>query len=172
MPDPERGYRWGKFQAWSSLVVGVCLLLAAAFFDVGSGKTLAFAFFLTGSLHVWLWRGLLRKKRYGFVLYYVLIALIVHSILWLKPHPEVYVFTLWWLVPGIFYYPKRRREFGFGREKPKATGVQPTEPAATPEQVVAQSPEVVERDGIRRVGYEEWREAIARYRVEKMRERQ
>ena len=73
--------------------------------------------------------GFMDKRRYAFVGYYVLVALglfnyaRVTTIILLRPHtrfrhltPSVFVVVTlliasWWIVPAIFYYPKRWNEF-------------------------------------------------------------
>ena len=112
MPDPERGYRWGRFQGWSSLVIGVLFILAGPW--VSAEFRLRLATYTTGTTTVFLGIGLLGKKRYGFVLFYVVLALVgLETIIAPHWHPEAYVMAVcWWLIPAVFYYPKRYREFG------------------------------------------------------------
>ena len=109
-------YRWGLFQAWSSLAFGVCFLGVGSFMSSSRFLTLSVVICFHGSLLVCLWQGLLKKQSFGFVLYYIMLGLSFLAALYLllKPSPEAIAFFLWWLIPGIFYYPKRRREFGFG----------------------------------------------------------
>lgn len=122
----ERGYRWGRFQGWSSLAVGVLVYLITPFTSGPVGK---FDLYLTGALHIITGIGLLGKKRYGFVLLYVLAVRTALPALLGGPHhavPDILIqwtLFLWWALPALWYYPKRYREFGFRKK------VQ-TEPAA------------------------------------------
>jgi hypothetical protein len=169
--EPERGYRWGKFQAWSALVFAVAQFLLVRF---------PVSLFV-GVFFLYLWTGLLHKRRYGFVLMYV--ATVVATLagllhLAIDTRWDVFIQLLiagcFWGVPAAFYYPKRYWEFGFKGNQPRdsdpkpevrvvaATALQePTTPAALDG----------ENDSVRRVSYEEFREVVARYRVERMREK-
>jgi hypothetical protein len=121
----ERGYRWGRFQGWSALVFGVLVYLITPFTSGPVGK---FDLYLTGALHIITGIGLLGKKRYGFVLLYVLAARTALAALVGGPHhavPDILIqwtLFLWWALPALWYYPKRYREFGFRK---KAQAVQP-----------------------------------------------
>lgn len=57
----ERGYRWGRFQAWGALLFAVAQFVIVHF---------PVSLFI-GVFFLYLWTGLLRKRRYGFVLMYV-----------------------------------------------------------------------------------------------------
>ena len=165
-----RGYRWGRTQGWLAIFLGVVQLVLAPIW------LSPLMFFLMLGLGV----GLLRKRPYGFVLVYVVagIAVLAGAVqLILKPQPEVlvaFIITVCvWVIPAVMYYPQRKVDFGFARKEPPIRDSQTAETITVePEQAVAQKPESAEHDGIRMVGKEEWREAIARYRVQRMREKQ
>ncbi len=163
----ERGYRWGKFQAWASLVLGLVQFILQRSL-LASIPTLV--------LLIFLFTGLRHKRRYGFVLVYVVagLSLLGGAYELVVQGGErlgaIVISLCFWGIPAALYYPKRYREFGVGGgSKSVPTTVESPKPAAveTTQAVVASSGG--EDGGIRRVGYEEWREAIARARVEKMR---
>jgi hypothetical protein len=165
--ETGRGYRWGKFQAWGALAI------ALAQFVLVRGLLLPL---LLGAFFLALWRGLMQKQRYGFVLFYVCTVVAIGAgLLHLAVESTLDVFTqlvlagCFWGIPAAFYYPKRYREFGFG----KPATIQPTSEGGKRPAVEIAQVATASRGGegeIRRVGEEEWREAVARYRVEKMRE--
>jgi hypothetical protein len=164
----DKSYRWGKFQGWAALGLAVVqLLFMWRTFPVN---------LITAVLLLYVWTGLLHKHRYGFVFIYVMagvaflggLAGLVFEERWDLVGSMALAFCFW-AIPGAFYYPKRYREFGFGRgkesvtttvESPKTAAVEATQAA-----VVSNS---AEDAGIRKVGEEEWREAVARYRVKVM----
>jgi hypothetical protein len=168
----ERSYRWGKFQAWVSLVVGAVIFLTGPFaadFSMGLARC------IVGVLFLCVFAGLLHKHRYGFVLVYVTTGAVLLA--WFMPlltGGNVNVSgsvggLLFWGIPAAFYYPKRYREFGFGGgSKSGATTVESPKPAAVEATQAAVASSVGEDAGIRRVGEEEWREAVARHRVKLM----
>lgn len=120
----ERSYLWGKFQGW-----GAVLFAVAQFVLVPFPLSL-----LVGLLVLSLGVGLLRKRRYGFVLVYVVAGVsLVAGLVRLTIEPtgdavsQFVIAMCFWGIPAAFYYPKRYREFGFGK---------PTEaPAADPRAV-------------------------------------
>jgi uncharacterized membrane protein YiaA len=167
----ERGYRWGKFQAWVSLVAGAVIFLTGPFaadFSMGLARC------IVGVLFLCAFAGLLQKRRYGFVLVYVIAGLVLLT--WLVPLltgsmniSGTLGGLLFWVVPAAFYYPKRYREFGFGGgSKSVATTVEIPKPAAAEASQAAVASSGGEDAGVRKVGEEEWREAVARYRVKLM----
>src|SRR5208337_4861413 len=122
MPDPERGYRWGRFQAWFSLFLAVVQLFLWRTFPLNVA---------TGILLLFVWKGLLRKQRYGFWLVYVMAALaLVGGLFGLTMDKtwdrvgSIVMAICFWGIPGAFYYPKRYREFGVG--KPQQQEIAPT----------------------------------------------
>jgi|SRR5271166_1942201 len=128
MPDPERGYRWGRFQAWFSLFLAVVQLFLWRTFPLNVA---------TGILLLFVWKGLLRKHRYGFWLVYVMAALalvgglfgLAMSKTWDRVG-SIVIAICFWGIPGAFYYPKRYREFGVGKPKQEIASV-----AVTPSEV-------------------------------------
>jgi TPR repeat protein len=117
-------YSWGKFQGWALLIGGVF----AFFVMVGRGDIFGI---VSASLSALIGYGLIRKERWGHVLFFIgagiaaVIALFVGLLAILalssgsenasKTIAEAFALStvnvLWWIVPAIFYYPKRRREF-------------------------------------------------------------
>jgi len=94
---------------------------------------------LVGVLLLCLGIGVLRKRRYGFVLVYVVAGIVLLAgliRLAIEPGEDAisqFVMTVgFWGIPAAFYYPKRYREFGFGKpqqeQKPVAAVVQPESP--------------------------------------------
>jgi hypothetical protein len=163
----ERGYRWGKFQGWMALVIAVAQFVLVRF-------PLSL---VVGVLFLYLWTGLLHKRRYGFVLVYVVTGVaLLAGLFRLIIEPSWDVFTqvvitvCFWGIPGAFYYPKRYRDFGFGRGKESvATTTEIPKPAAMEVTQAAVASNGGEDAGvIRRVSEGEWREAVARHRVKLM----
>lgn len=110
----ERGYRWGRFQAWGALLFAVAQFVIVHF---------PVSLFI-GVFFLYFWTGLLRKRRYGFVLMYVTTGVaILAGLFHLAVEPTWDVFSqlviavCFWGIPAVFYYPKRYREFGFGKQK-------------------------------------------------------
>jgi hypothetical protein len=127
----ERGYRWGRFQGWATVALGVAEYLFAFWPSDGSVRFILYA---TGALHMVVGAGLLGKKRYGFVLLYLLAA--ISTLHGLTGGPSYlfdvivkWSYAFWWTIPALFYYPKRYREFGFGKQKQdEKAAVRLTEP--------------------------------------------
>jgi len=117
----QRGYRWGRFHGWSAFILGV-LLLMEGFQNSG---LLRWILCLSAAVYIIAGTGIYGKKRYGFVLLYVLVArsLLQFFLMGSARDRSDYLIPCllfaWWSIPAIFYYPKRYREFGFGR-KPEA----------------------------------------------------
>jgi hypothetical protein len=159
-----QGYRWGRFQGWATLGLGVLLYLIAPFNHSGEMRAILY---VSGAFNIFAGVGLLRKKRYGFVLIYLLVA---HTALvaLISMGGVQWGLFLWWAIPASWYYPKRYKDFGFGRGREQVAATESAEPRAAE---VAQAGVVSsggEDAGIRRVGEEEWREAVARHRVKLM----
>jgi len=84
---------------------------------------------LGGVLYIIAGTGLYGKKRYGFVLLYLLVARALLQFFLMRGPRDISDYLIpcllfaWWAVPAVFYYPKRYREFGFGRkvEAPEPT---------------------------------------------------
>jgi hypothetical protein len=127
MPNPERGYRWGKFQAWLSLAIGLALFVAG-FAPWIPAFAVRLMLYFCGALFFFLGAGLLHKRRYGFVLLYVIAVLTLLGVLQSPAGTERHVTIITgiglWVIPAVLYYPKRYREFGFGR---KGEAAQPEE---------------------------------------------
>jgi hypothetical protein len=163
----EKSYRWGKFQAWMALVIAI-----AQFLLVRLPLSL-----VVGVLFLCFWRGLLRKRRYGFVLVYVVAGLAIFAgLLHLAVKPTWDVFSQLliavcvWGIPAGFYYPKRYREFGFGAKQQisEAQSQPEPEPQAKAAAAAFGSAGAEKPEGIRLVDYEEWREAVAVARVKRL----
>ena len=123
----ERRYRWGKFQGWSCVVLGVGQLLL---------QRSLLAALVAGVLLLWLGVGLLRKQRYGFVLVYVVAGLsLVGGAYELLVQGggrlgAIIASVCFFAIPAVMYYPQRYREFGFGKQI-EAPPAPPAEPVAT-----------------------------------------
>lgn len=120
-----RPFRWGFFQGLMCLPAGMITCITASMHP-GPWRIVNL---ITTVIYAVVFCGLMDKRRYGFVAYYVLAALVflnyarVTSIILLRPHmrfrylsPSAFlVGTLavasWWVVPAVFYYPKRWNEF-------------------------------------------------------------
>ena len=104
---PGRAYRWGKFQGWCALSLGVVLVVLGAIFAPGN--------LLAGLLWLSTGIGIVQRRKYGFVLLYVIIALLLFEGLRKPPTPwasALYaVFLIFWGVPAALYYPRRWAEF-------------------------------------------------------------
>ncbi len=117
MPDSvQRGYRWGKFQAWLSLAIGVGVYAITPWLP---GFPVRLVLYLCGAMFFCLFAGLLHKRRYGFVLLYVVATLTLLGVLQ-SPHGidqyiSIATGIALWVIPAVFYYPKRYKEFGFGK---------------------------------------------------------
>jgi uncharacterized membrane protein YiaA len=166
----ERGYRWGKVQAWVSLVVGAVIFLTGPF---AADFSMSVARCVVGVLFLCAFAGLLHKHRYGFVLVYVIAGLVLLT--WLAPLLTGNMNVsgtlgglLFWVVPAVFYYPKRYREFGFRKAPTSVPTSEAPKPGATESAQAAVAGRGGEDAGIRRVSEEEWREAVARHRVKLM----
>ena len=167
----ERGYRWGKFQAWFCLFLAIVQLFLWRTFPLNVA---------TGILLLFAWKGLLWKHRYGFVMVYVLTGVATFAAMiglaflttW-DGIGSVVLSLSFWLIPAVFYYPKRYWEFGFKGNQPEVSDATPEEKVLAavtgPEPIVPATLEP-ESGGIRKVSYEEFREAVARYRVDRMRD--
>ena len=132
---PARSYRWGKFQGWVTLVMGIFFAVSTwhfgAFlidFEPSNPPLVRMILYMLAFLWVILGVGLLTKDRLGFVFYYFLAAISVVAVLSTGSHIASYIFTAcWWVIPAIFYYPKRWRDFGFGKRSQSAEADSPTE---------------------------------------------
>lgn len=107
-----RTYRWGKFQGWTMIVVGLLNCIPINGLTTTEGLIIWLGLLTAGVTTVFLGIGLLRKRRYGLILMYVSIVIIalgiVRSVVSLVWGLSV---ILWFLIPALFYYPKRRSEF-------------------------------------------------------------
>ena len=127
---PQRRYRWGNFQGVAAILIGLMLFTdfvqdpyplagRVSRLEVLDASLSLTAYSITGI-------GLLAKWRLGFVMVYVWIVRAVvgqvvslrlfgngHDTFWISH----FVMLCWWGIPGLFYYPKRFREFGFGARK-------------------------------------------------------
>jgi hypothetical protein len=124
-PTKTRGYRWGKFQGWTMVVVGLLNCIPINGLTTTEGLIIWLGLLTAGVTTAFLGIGLLRKRRYGLILMYVSIVIIalgiVRSVVSLVWGLSV---ILWFLIPAIFYYPKRHEEFVHGAAG-KASGSGP-----------------------------------------------
>lgn len=169
-PGTGLPYGWGKFQAWVCFFAGVF---------IAASKRTEYPYPLNVVLAVvafFIWYGLWRKHPYGFWLVYVMaIANVVIGtfVLLFDQNVDTIVSMVmgcaFWVIPAIRYYPQRYGEFAWeDRAKGTAEPQRKPEPEAKAQAVAAiGSPEPPA--GVRRVSYEEWREAVARYRVGRIR---
>lgn len=120
-----RPFRWGFFQGRMCLLAGIITFITA-FMYPGPWRIVNL---ITTVIYAVVFSGLKDKRRYGFVAYYVLAALVffnyarVTSIILLRPHigfrylsPSAFLggtlaVASFWIVPAVFYYPKRWSEF-------------------------------------------------------------
>jgi len=145
---PQTSYRWGKFQGWTTLVYGIVLLVGALLSSGGDSWSNAGLY--AGVVYtICLGYGLIKKYNYGLILFYAGIpldilatALVFYFGLLSFNFASVIAVALvlaWSVIPAIFYYPKRRKEFSRSsskvalREAPQATDPEPKE-ARTEEQ--------------------------------------
>jgi TPR repeat protein len=119
-----RGYRWGKFQGRFQLIAG-CI----AFLIYGAAGNI-FGL-IAAALGMYCGYGLIKRYRYGAILFFVGAGIAGLAAIGVDAFALIHVFidpesggqhlgvglaytiivALWWLVPAIFYYPKRWKEF-------------------------------------------------------------
>jgi hypothetical protein len=105
---PTKRYRWGKFQGAASLVIGVGCLLIGPF---GGRLPNRLALYSVGGMMLFIGVGLLQKRHFGFILFVLMGAFVTVGCLVETGHPEAYAMIVgWWIIPAIFYYPKRWKE--------------------------------------------------------------
>jgi hypothetical protein len=109
-----RRYRWGKFQGWTTAVIG--LLTWIPLFRIHFGvKWLAE--FIVSIVLIFLGLGLVQKRRFALVLLYIHLPIFILAFVFLSlPAPEVVFAVCWYFIPAIFYYPKRWKEFSAGSD--------------------------------------------------------
>ena len=111
-----QNYRWGKFQGVASLVLGCLLLFAGGLLAWRDEAAKTIALWLSGILLCATGIGLVRKRRYGVVLVYLLFVFtLLVPLAGEKPrYREGYLFhalgLIFWGLPAIFYYPKRWKQ--------------------------------------------------------------
>ncbi|MGO9317421.1 MAG: hypothetical protein ACLPXT_14775 [Terracidiphilus sp.] len=114
-PMQARTYRWGKFQGWTMFVVGLLDCIPIHGLTTAEGLIIWLGQLTAGVTTAFLGVGLLRKRRFGLILIYVSIVLVGLGIIRSVVSPLWGVsIILWFLVPAIFYYPKRHEEFVHG----------------------------------------------------------
>ncbi len=107
-PNQISTYRWGKTQGWLSILLGIFnfAMVPNAAMLIASGVSI-----ITGI-------GLIRRRRYGVVLVYVSLTLVVLEIAAAFAmgvpnrdfYPAITVALAFWGIPAIFYYPQRWRK--------------------------------------------------------------
>ena len=101
----ERSYRWGKFQGWACLFIGMASIIVTPF---GSTLSSCLAKLLVGILFIWMGVGLIRQTHYGIALFTLLALAASFSCFVVYGRAALYLPTIaWWVVPAIFYYPRR-----------------------------------------------------------------
>lgn len=115
------GYRWGKFQGWVILVFGVLGLLDGHPILLGNmyGRFGASLLIFTGV-------ALIKQAKAGMVLIFICNGVLLAGFLWTfrfsissfdfklvswVPLVLLGLLLAWWLIPAIFYYPKRWKDF-------------------------------------------------------------
>lgn len=110
-----RSYRWGKFQGWTTFVIGLVTFLPTPFMGGGIFKQLIE--YTAGALLIVLGLGLAQKRRFGLVLLYSQLPLFLLGFAFLDmPRFEIVFAVCWYFIPAAFYYPKRWKEFS--RDEP------------------------------------------------------
>jgi hypothetical protein len=106
---PVKPYRWGKIQGWMNILCGFWLLLSSpihgeAPFRIDS-YIAAFALILLGI-------GLISKRRYGLYLFGLQGMAMALGVYW-SGWSSVFIatFVTLWMIPAVFYYPKRWKDF-------------------------------------------------------------
>lgn len=120
-----RPYRWGFFQSAMCLPAGLAMLVQA----YAQSMPWRILNSITGVVCLVVCFGLIDKRRYGAIGYYALVALVcsnyarVVTTIALNPHlrfkgvtPLIFLLgslfvPAWWILPAVFYYPKRWNEF-------------------------------------------------------------
>lgn len=101
-----RGYRFGRFQGWATIILSIPLFVAPF---VGMSIILPLALFLM-TLGV----GLLLRRKFAVVMLYFLGVGVLLGGYAKVTHPEQpvihLVFLVLWVIPAFFYYPKRWKE--------------------------------------------------------------
>ena len=115
------GYAWGRFQGCASIVFGILIGIYGHYgylpVDDTEPRFGALLYLVVATLLIILGIGLLTRDRFGFVFFYCITLAWASAIFVQRLHFPTYVFLIfWWIIPGIFYYPKRRRDFGFGNQ--------------------------------------------------------
>jgi hypothetical protein len=116
----QRSYRWGKFHGWTFIIVGIPFALSGPFHS-DPGKR--FASYLCGVILPLMGAALISKRRAGLILFFLWTVIGFGGFVALgAPHPEAWLLLVaWWIIPAIFYYPKRWREFSSRLEASVAT---------------------------------------------------
>ncbi|MGD0521158.1 MAG: tetratricopeptide repeat protein [Terracidiphilus sp.] len=118
---PIAQFRWGMFQGWVILVIGVLDLLDGHPILLGNmyGRWGGILLVITGI-------GLINRAKEGLVLFFICNGALLAGFLWTfrfsmlsfdfesmsgVPLALLGLLLAWWLTPAIFYYPKRWKEF-------------------------------------------------------------
>jgi hypothetical protein len=122
-----RSYRWGKFQGWFQLIAGCIAFLI-------NGAKVNVLGLIVAALSMYCGYGLIKRYRYGAILFFVGAGIAGLVAIGVDAFASIHVFidpesggqrlgvglaytiivALWWLIPAIFYYPKRWKEFAKG----------------------------------------------------------
>ncbi|MHB8303944.1 MAG: hypothetical protein ACYDC6_14105 [Acidobacteriaceae bacterium] len=109
-PVQTRSYRWGKFQGWTTFVIGLVTFLPTPF--MGAGISVQLIEYTAGAVLIFLGLGLAHKRRFGLVLLYSHLPLFLLGFAFLDiPRFEIVFAVCWYFIPAAFYYPKRWKEF-------------------------------------------------------------
>jgi hypothetical protein len=125
-----RGYRWGKFQGWTTFVLGIVLWVPTLFGRYDGIHWLVTL--LVSSVMVVMGLGLIQKQRVGLILLYANLPVFILGFFVLDPPPLETVFVvLWYFVPAALYYPRRFQEF-FSSSRPLSAPAQSNQPPKSP----------------------------------------
>jgi hypothetical protein len=109
----ERGYRWGKFQGWVTFILGVVVWIPTVF-GSPNGLIQWVITLLVSAVMIFMGLGLIQKKRIGLILLYLNLPVIALGFVFAHlPRVETAFLVLWYILPAVFYYPKRLKEFSF-----------------------------------------------------------
>ena len=104
----SRPYKWGSFQGWASVAIGLSIFLPAPFVSVA--LPIRLAMYATGVINIFMGLCLVGRKRLGFILLCALSLLVTVALMTSHPHVEMYFIVIgWYIIPAVFYYPKRWR---------------------------------------------------------------
>jgi len=96
------GYRWGRFQGWTMIVVGLPFFLASPFMRSGT-------MLILGTWHLVAGAGLVSRKKYAVVLLFIE-TILATAVAFREPTFPGWAVILFCGIPAALYYPKRWNE--------------------------------------------------------------